>query len=537
MKKTKRKKQNLISVKLAMLLTFVVIAAIGVTVIALNINRFKLSQKEVTIEAGTLINPADYIKNAKDINAVEYVSSVNNIIPGEYTIDYFYEGKHCSTLIVKVVDTIAPVIIPKEDEIVLYTNESINPDELVSSYSDITSVSISYNAAEINVSLPGIYTLTVSATDLGGNISTTSATVRIKEKDLAAPVITISNNNITIDQGEGYDFYSDVTITDEDENIEINVDYGDFDSNIPGTYTITYEATDSYGNTSTKSRTITVEGTNQTTTVSQPSNSAVLPFIGLSTISVFQGESVDLMSGVSLNPAQFAEGAEFAVDSSTLNVNVPGTYNILYAAYNAENVLVTAIRTVVINPIPYMFKPEGGTFSWDASGVPGQPYLVAVNRAQNTVTVYAKDENNNYTVPVKAMACSVGREGHETPTGRYVTTDRYDWCYMVDGSWGRYAIRVYMGIMFHTVCYYTKSIDDLEYDEFNKLGNPASLGCIRLCVEDELWLYTNCPTGFVTVIYDDYALSGPLGKPDTIKIDTTNEEERGWDPTDPEIPF
>lgn len=91
--------------------------------------------------------------------------------------------------------------------------------------------------------------------------------------------------------------------------------------------------------------------------------------------------------------------------------------------------------------------------------------------------------------------------------------------------------------MFHTVCYYTKSTDDLEYDEFNKLGSPASLGCIRLCYADETWLYENCPTGFTTIIYDDYASPGPLGKPEPVKIDTTDEQARGWDPTDPENPY
>ena len=176
-------------------------------------------------------------------------------------------------------------------------------------------------------------------------------------------------------------------------------------------------------------------------------------------------------------------------------------------------------------------------FCWDTEGEKDQPYLVAVNRSHCTVTVYGKDEAGDYTVPVKAMACSVGREGHETITGRYNTTDRFEWCYMVDGSYGRYAIRIKGGYMFHTVCYFTKSISDLEYEEYNKLGEPASLGCIRLCLADEKWLYDNCPRNFPCVIYDDFRCAGPLGKPKTIKIDPEDEERRGWDPTDPERPW
>lgn len=149
-----------------------------------------------------------------------------------------------------------------------------------------------------------------------------------------------------------------------------------------------------------------------------------------------------------------------------------------------------------------------------------------------TITVYGKDGNGNYTVPTKAFVCSVAREGCTTPLGRYQTTDRYDWCYMVDGSYGRYAIRIINGIMFHSVCYLSTDIDNLEYWEYNKLGSPASLGCVRLTVADEKWLYDNCPRGFPVEIYDDPTLDGPLGKPEPIRIDENNEVLRGWDPTD-----
>lgn len=174
---------------------------------------------------------------------------------------------------------------------------------------------------------------------------------------------------------------------------------------------------------------------------------------------------------------------------------------------------------------------------WDVKGINGQPYLVAVNRVHNTVTVYEKDEVGSYTKPLKAMVCSVGKAGHETIPGRFDTEGRYEWCYMVDGSYGRYAIRIYKGIMFHSVCYFSKSIDNLEYEEFNKLGEAASLGCIRLCVSDVKWLYDNCPNGFPCVIYDDETTPGPLGKPETVKIDINDEIRRGWDPTDPEKPW
>lgn len=79
-------------------------------------------------------------------------------------------------------------------------------------------------------------------------------------------------------------------------------------------------------------------------------------------------------------------------------------------------------------------------------------------------------------------------------------------------SYGQYATRIYDGYLFHSVPYYSQHKDDVEYDEFNKLGTVASLGCIRLAVVDVKWIYDNCPLGTPVVIYNDKD-PGPMGKP------------------------
>ena len=161
----------------------------------------------------------------------------------------------------------------------------------------------------------------------------------------------------------------------------------------------------------------------------------------------------------------------------------------------------------------------------------GFPYLLAVNRAANTVTVYTTDENNQYTVPFMAMVCS---GGSDTPTGYWKTPVNYEWRLLMGPSYGQYATRIYDAYLFHSVPYYSQHKDDVEYDEFNKLGTIASLGCIRLAVVDVKWIYDNCPIGTPVVIYDDESNPGPMGKPGTIYTDPKDESKRGWDPTDPD---
>lgn len=160
-------------------------------------------------------------------------------------------------------------------------------------------------------------------------------------------------------------------------------------------------------------------------------------------------------------------------------------------------------------------------------------YLIKVNRILNCVTVYTKDSNGKYTVPYKAMACSTGKNIQNTPLGTFNTSSKYTWRLMVDGTHSQYATRVYGGILFHSVPCYSPKKNQLEYEEFNKLGSPASLGCIRLTVADAKWIYDNCPYGTTVIIYDDANSPGPLGKPSVIKI-PADSPNKGWDPTDPD---
>ena len=160
-------------------------------------------------------------------------------------------------------------------------------------------------------------------------------------------------------------------------------------------------------------------------------------------------------------------------------------------------------------------------------------YYIKVNNQANVVTIYTKDKNGNYTVPYKAMICSIGKA---TPTGGVYTIpgktwDRWTWGQMEGGVWAQYYVRIKGSILFHSVPYTSKDKSTLEYWEYDKLGTKASAGCIRLTVRDAKWIYDNCPAGTQVEFYYD-SNPGPLGKPSAQKI-SGEESVRGWDPTDP----
>lgn len=164
-----------------------------------------------------------------------------------------------------------------------------------------------------------------------------------------------------------------------------------------------------------------------------------------------------------------------------------------------------------------------------AAGKLQTSYQIKVNRVHNTVTIYEKDKTGKYTVPVKAMACSVGLNG-QTRAGTFQTKEKYRWKALMGDVWGQYSTRIVGGILFHSVYYYEYGNPaSLATKQFNKLGTAASHGCIRLTVADAKWIYDNCSVGTTVVIYDDKKNPGPLGKPEVIKIPSKMK----WDPTDP----
>lgn len=159
------------------------------------------------------------------------------------------------------------------------------------------------------------------------------------------------------------------------------------------------------------------------------------------------------------------------------------------------------------------------------------PYYIRINRKQNCITIYTLDEKGEYTVPYKAMICSTGLY-NGTPRGEYQISTKYRWRELYGNVYGQYATRIHGGVLFHSVPYYRKSNSALCTEKYNKLGQQASMGCVRLTVEDAKWIAENCPAGTTVEIYDSDD-PGPLGKPEAVKIDTDNPN-KGWDPTDPD---
>lgn len=183
-----------------------------------------------------------------------------------------------------------------------------------------------------------------------------------------------------------------------------------------------------------------------------------------------------------------------------------------------------------IGKYKYYFGNDGALVQ-DLDGVIGRQssYYITVNRATCQIMVYAKDGANGYTIPVKTFACSVGMPSTPTPVGTFRTSQKLRWHTLMGPSYGQYCTRIVGGVLFHSVAGYNMTSYNLSAGEYNKLGGPASHGCVRLCVRDAKWIYDNCALG-TTVTINDSAYA-PFDKPATIKIPAS----QNWDPTDPNL--
>lgn len=157
-------------------------------------------------------------------------------------------------------------------------------------------------------------------------------------------------------------------------------------------------------------------------------------------------------------------------------------------------------------------------------------YAIYVNREENCVTVMEQKADGT-SVVAKVMVCSCGKAGNDTPEGTFRTSDYYDWRLLVDGSYGKYAVRFNNKILFHSVPYEQAAADTLEWEQYNLLGENASLGCVRLSVSDAKWIYDNCKVGTPVTVYSGTEIVGGVTKPVASKI-AADSSCRGWDPTD-----
>ena len=141
-------------------------------------------------------------------------------------------------------------------------------------------------------------------------------------------------------------------------------------------------------------------------------------------------------------------------------------------------------------------------------------YYIVLDLKNQTVTVYERDENGEYTRIVRRFICSTGKtvnapsddpdaalESTPTPTGVWKIGGRERFGKFAKFSeYARYWTQLVADNYFHSVMFKKRDVSTMMKNPYRNLGNDVSHGCIRLLVEDAKWLYYYaCPGTTVRV--------------------------------------
>jgi uncharacterized repeat protein (TIGR01451 family) len=216
---------------------------------------------EMTVECGSFVDPGATATTCGGDVPVTTSGTVPNV-PGTYTITYSAtaNGQTAEThRTVTVEDNLAPVIALNGDATMQvechtsFTDPGASANDACAGPVPVTAT------GTVDPNTVGTYTITYTATD--GKHAATPVVRTVNVVDTLGPVITVNGQNpATV---ECHTSYTDAGATAFDACLDASVPVttsGSVDVNTPGTYTITYTATDG-GRTSTATRTVTVVDT------------------------------------------------------------------------------------------------------------------------------------------------------------------------------------------------------------------------------------------------------------------------------------
>ncbi len=146
----------------------------------------------------------------------------------------------------------------------------------------------------------------------------------------------------------------------------------------------------------------------------------------------------------------------------------------------------------------------------------GRPWYMRVDTYNQLVSVYALDENEEYTRLINQFMCSAGRRDNYTKKVFQILNDedRYRWKFFetFGGGYCEYVTRIYKPFLFHSMMFETKNEDTLMVETYEALTFPDSHGCMRLMPQDAKWVYDNCIEGTYVEIVDD------IQSPDLVQL-------------------
>lgn len=274
------------------------------------------------------------------LTAATVSGTVDNTTPGTYTVSYDAtdaSGNAATTVTrtVTVEDTTDPVVtITGGNTATVECHTAFTAPGATASDSCEGALAVGAPSGTVDADTPGTYTLTYSVADASGN--TGSATLTVTVQDTTAPTIALNGGAVNVECGTSYQELGATASDSCDATVDVQIS-GSVNAAQPGTYTITYNASDDSGNDAVSvTRTVTVSDTTD----------PVLD-IGATSVTVECGNSYTDANGTATDTCDgnvlVTNNAATAVDSGNA-----GTYTVTVTATDDSGNSVSATRTVTV---------------------------------------------------------------------------------------------------------------------------------------------------------------------------------------------
>lgn len=154
---------------------------------------------------------------------------------------------------------------------------------------------------------------------------------------------------------------------------------------------------------------------------------------------------------------------------------------------------------------------------WPKGYPPADTYYIIVDVYWQVIMIYTKDENGEYTVPVRYILCSTGdpgiKDGGETRRGKFqMEIPRVRFGHFLSGEAAQYWSLIRGRTYFHSILYEKQNnMSTYMVDTYEALGSKDSHGCIRMTVPDARWIWYHIAYGTTCEIRDGSAKDEATG--------------------------
>ncbi len=197
--------------------------------------------------------------------------------------------------------------------------------------------------------------------------------------DTTAPVITLNgSSSLSLDLGDTYNELGATATDNVDGDISSNIIIGGdtVNTNIAGTYVVTYNVSDAAGNAASE--------VVRTVTVNPDTTAPVLVLNGASTVNLIVGDAYNEQGATATDNIDGNITANIVIAGDTVNTNTAGTYIVTYNVSDASgNAASQVIRTVNVT------EPVTGC----SGGVSSFPYTESFESGDGWTQVGGDDGN------------------------------------------------------------------------------------------------------------------------------------------------